>query len=101
MGVIADDATLVDVVGSAALVTLSDKGGVSLAINTLYLNPMPGGEDVLVEARLVKLGRDVGTVEVRLTRASSGDLVATGAGTAGLAAATAAAAIATRRSPAE
>jgi hypothetical protein len=36
-------ATLVDVVGSAALVTLSDRGGVSLAINTLYLNPMPGG----------------------------------------------------------
>jgi hypothetical protein len=35
-------ATLVDVVGSAALVTLSDKGGVSLAINTLYLNPMQG-----------------------------------------------------------
>jgi acyl-coenzyme A thioesterase PaaI-like protein len=35
-------ATLVDVVGSAALVTLSDRGGVSLAINTLYLNPMPG-----------------------------------------------------------
>jgi hypothetical protein len=35
-------ATLVDVVGSAALVTLSDRGGVSLAIHTLYLNPMPG-----------------------------------------------------------
>jgi acyl-coenzyme A thioesterase PaaI-like protein len=39
-------ATLIDVVGSAALVTLSDKGGVSLAINTLYLNPMPGEQHV-------------------------------------------------------
>lgn len=35
-------ATLVDVVGSVALVTQSNRGGVSLAINTLYLNPLPG-----------------------------------------------------------
>lgn len=35
-------ATLVDVVGSLALVTQSARSGVSLAINTLYLNPMPG-----------------------------------------------------------
>jgi hypothetical protein len=35
-------ATLVDVVGSLALITQSDRSGVSLAINTLYLNPMPG-----------------------------------------------------------
>lgn len=35
-------ATLVDVVGSLALVTQSNRSGVSLAINTLYLNPMPG-----------------------------------------------------------
>jgi hypothetical protein len=35
---------------------------------------------VVVEARLVKLGRDVGSIEVRLIRASSGELVATGEG---------------------
>ncbi|WIA42983.1 hypothetical protein OEZ86_009521 [Tetradesmus obliquus] len=87
-------ATLVDVVGSAALVTLSDKGGVSLAINTLYLNPMPGGGTVVVEAKLVKLGsggtvvveaklvklgRDVASIEVALRDDASGALVATGA----------------------
>lgn len=71
-------ATLVDVVGSAALVTLSDKGGVSLAINTLYLNPMPGGGTVVVEAKLVKLGRDVASIEVALRDDASGALVATG-----------------------
>jgi hypothetical protein len=35
---------------------------------------------VAVEARLVKLGRDVGSIEVTLTRASSRELVATGGG---------------------
>jgi acyl-coenzyme A thioesterase PaaI-like protein len=35
-------ASLVDVVGTAALITSSTRGGVSLAINVLYLSPMPG-----------------------------------------------------------
>lgn len=65
-------ATLVDVVGSAALVTVSNRGGVSLSINTIYLNPMPGGEDVHIDARVIKLGKDIATVEVILTRASTG-----------------------------
>eukprot|EP00775_Hariotina_reticulata_P008551 gene8551-8733_t len=71
-------ATLVDVVGSAALITSSIRGGVSLAINTLYLNPMPGDEEVEVDARIIKLGRDVGTTEVLLRRVRTGELVATG-----------------------
>jgi hypothetical protein len=49
-----------------------------LLLLILLLLLLPGGEDVCVEARLVKLGRDVATVEVRLSRPSSGQLVATG-----------------------
>lgn len=71
-------ATLVDVVGSLALITQSSRSGVSLAINTLYLNPMPGGEVVLVDARVIKLGRDVATIEVQLKHGGSGHLAATG-----------------------
>lgn len=44
-------ATLVDVVGTAALLTISPRGGVSLSINTNYLDPMPGGGVVLVDAK--------------------------------------------------
>lgn len=65
-------ATLVDVVGSAAIVTISDRGGVSLGINTLYLNPMPSGEDVLIDAHVIKMGKDIATVEVLLKRESTG-----------------------------
>ena len=45
-------ATLVDTVGSAALVTVSPKGGVSLNINVNYLNRMPAGGTVLIEAQV-------------------------------------------------
>jgi hypothetical protein len=37
-------ATLVDVIGSAAIVTLADRGGVSVSINTTYLSPAPIGQ---------------------------------------------------------
>ena len=45
-------ATLVDVVGSAALVTVSEKSGVSLNISVDYLRPGQAGDDVLVEAKV-------------------------------------------------
>ena len=45
-------ATLVDVVGSAALVTVSERTGVSLNISVDYLRPGKAGEDVLVDARV-------------------------------------------------
>jgi hypothetical protein len=37
-------ATLVDVIGSAAIITQADRGGVSLSISTHYLAPMPIGD---------------------------------------------------------
>lgn len=45
-------ATLVDVVGSAALVTQSEKSGVSLNMNIDYLRPGIAGEEVLVDAKV-------------------------------------------------
>jgi acyl-coenzyme A thioesterase PaaI-like protein len=45
-------ATLVDVLGTAALVTTSDSGGVSLALTTHYLRPAPTGSLVLVDAQV-------------------------------------------------
>lgn len=48
-------ATLVDTVGSAALVTMSLKSGVSLAINVNYISAMPGGEDAEIDARVIKV----------------------------------------------
>lgn len=45
-------ATLVDVVTSAALVTVSKRSGVSLSISVDYLSPGTGGEEVEVDARV-------------------------------------------------
>lgn len=41
-----------DVVGSAALVTVSERSGVSLNISVDYLRPGRAGEDVLVDAKV-------------------------------------------------
>jgi len=49
-------ATLVDVIGSAAIVTQADRGGVSLSINTNYLSPCPIGKVVEIEAVVAKVG---------------------------------------------
>ena len=45
-------ATIVDVVGSAALMTLSPKGGVSLYINTNYVSKLPLKGVALIEAQV-------------------------------------------------
>lgn len=48
-------ATLIDTVGSAALITVSTRSGVSLNISTTYLAAMPAGEDVEIDARVVRV----------------------------------------------
>ncbi|GBF98031.1 hypothetical protein Rsub_11142 [Raphidocelis subcapitata] len=69
-------ATLVDVIGSAAIATVSDRGGVSVAINTNYLSPTPIGEDLDIEATVVKRGKQMATAVVNLSVA--GEAVAQG-----------------------
>mmetsp|Transcript_18359 Transcript_18359/g.59761 ORF Transcript_18359/g.59761 Transcript_18359/m.59761 type:complete len:157 (+) Transcript_18359:2-472(+) len=71
-------ATLVDVVGSAALVTASSLSGVSVEISTSYIGPAKVGEEVLVEARLLKQGRSLAVIQVDLTVSGTGARVAQG-----------------------
>jgi uncharacterized protein (TIGR00369 family) len=75
---VAAAATLVDTIGSVALVTLTDTPGVSLSISVNYLSPMPGGEEVEVRAKVIKVGATIATIHVELYRRSTGTLVATG-----------------------
>ena len=49
-------ATIVDTVGTAALVTLSPRGGMSLNINVTYLGKTPAGGNLLIEAQVRLLG---------------------------------------------
>ena len=46
-------ATIVDVVGTGALLTMNSRGGVSLNINTNYLDAIHGGSVVLIEAEVL------------------------------------------------
>lgn len=71
-------ATLVDVVGTAALLTVSPRPGVSLAINTNYLEAMPGDGVVLLDAKVLRVGRSVAAITVDLRDEASGRLVAQG-----------------------
>ena len=48
-------ATLVDVVSTGALVTVSQRSGVSLNINVDYLNAVPCGQECFVEAKVMKV----------------------------------------------
>lgn len=41
-----------DVVGSAALVTQSERSGVSLHVSVEYLRPALSGDDVLIDAKV-------------------------------------------------
>lgn len=50
-------ATIVDVATTAALLTVSQEGGVSCDLNCSYLSAAADGEEVLVEARVLKVRR--------------------------------------------
>jgi acyl-coenzyme A thioesterase 13 len=73
-------ATLVDDVGTLAIVS-SDKQqrpGVTTDLNVSFLAPGRPGEQILVEATLLKLGRSLAFVSVELRREADGVLVAQG-----------------------
>jgi acyl-coenzyme A thioesterase 13 len=73
-------ATLVDVVSTAALVTQSDHPGVSVNIDVAYMSPGPAGEEVQVDATVVKVGANLAFMEVLITSAD-GKVVARGSHT--------------------
>jgi acyl-coenzyme A thioesterase 13 len=65
-------ATLVDVVGSIAIITADRHGrfGVSTDLNVTWLAPAPLGEWVQIEARVLKSGRTMSYVAVEIRRES-------------------------------
>lgn len=69
---------MVDVVSTIALVSVSQRSGVSLNINTDYLSPIPCGEEGRLEARVVKVGQTVATLSVDVWRVKTGQLAAQG-----------------------
>jgi acyl-coenzyme A thioesterase 13 len=71
-------ATLVDVVGTMALLSLDPtRPGVSIELNVSFVSAAKAGETVTVHGRTLKTGKMLGFTEVDLKRAD-GSLVATG-----------------------
>lgn len=57
-------ATLVDTVGTAALVTFSDSPAVSVHIGIEYFSPVARGDTAVVEATVLQNGKRLANVEV-------------------------------------
>jgi acyl-coenzyme A thioesterase 13 len=73
-------ATLVDVVGTFAIVTADKDGrpGVSTDLNVSYCGPAIPDEAIVVEARVLRAGKSFAFVSVEVTREGDGKLVAQG-----------------------
>lgn len=71
-------ATIVDTVGTAALLTKSKRSGVSLALSVDYLSPQPGLEECDIIAEVVKTGKTIATISVEVRQSSTHKLVALG-----------------------
>ncbi|CAN6553532.1 unnamed protein product [Malus baccata var. baccata] len=72
-------ATLVDLVGSAALLSSGALNvGVSVEINVSYLDSAYPGEDVEIESRTLRVGKSVGVVSVEFRKKKTGKLIAQG-----------------------
>lgn len=73
-------ATLVDVVGTLAIVTADrhSRPGVSTDLNVTWLAPAPLDDVVIVDARVLKVGRTLAFVTVDLRRESDETLLVQG-----------------------
>ena len=72
-------ATLVDVVGSMALLSKDPKrAGVSIELSVSYLSAAKAGEKVAVTAKALRVGKKLGFSSVELRLADTGKLIATG-----------------------
>ncbi|BFG28333.1 hypothetical protein CerSpe_146060 [Prunus speciosa] len=71
-------ATLVDLIGSAAILTVGTPTGVSVEINVSYLDSAYPGEEVEVEAKALRVGKAVGVVSVELRKKKTGKIIAQG-----------------------
>jgi acyl-coenzyme A thioesterase 13 len=71
-------ATLVDVLSTAALVTVSDSSGISLDLNVSYMTAAKDGDSVAIDARVLKVGKSTALLEAELRSVQTGALVAKG-----------------------
>ncbi|KAL3597186.1 hypothetical protein D5086_008823 [Populus alba] len=72
-------ATLVDLVGSAAIFTVGAPAtGVSVEINVSYLDAAFADEEIEIEARVLRVGKAVGVVSVELKKKKTGKIIAQG-----------------------
>jgi acyl-coenzyme A thioesterase 13 len=73
-------ATLIDDVGTLAIVSADRERrlGVTTDLNVSYFEPGQAGSPVIIEAKVLKLGRTLGSVMVELRREEDGALIAQG-----------------------
>ncbi|KAI7734936.1 hypothetical protein M8C21_021658 [Ambrosia artemisiifolia] len=73
-------AALVDVVGSAAILTVekATTTGVSVEINVSYMDAAYAGDDIEIEAKALRVGKAVAVVTVELRNKRTGKIVAQG-----------------------
>ncbi|XP_063611027.1 acyl-coenzyme A thioesterase 13-like [Penaeus indicus] len=75
-------ATLVDVVSTMALMT-TEKAvpGVSVNINVSYMKAATSGQEIVINAETLRVGRNLAFLSVDITNKESGALIATGSHT--------------------
>lgn len=72
-------ATLVDLVGSAAIFTVgAPSSGVSVEINVSYLDAAFAGEKIEIESKVLRVGKAVAVVSVEIRKKDTGKIVAQG-----------------------
>ncbi|GLT48969.1 hypothetical protein SLA2020_225560 [Shorea laevis] len=71
-------ATLVDLVGSAVILTLGLPPGVSVEINVSYLDAAYADEEIEIESKALRVGKAVAVVSVELRKKETGKIIAQG-----------------------
>ena len=71
-------ATLVDVIGTSAIFSVSPESGVSLHISVDYLSPAPAGKNVIIDSRVVRVGRTIAVANVIVSSEETGSVLAQG-----------------------
>ncbi|KMZ72612.1 Thioesterase family protein [Zostera marina] len=70
--------SLVDLIGSAALIAAGKPPGVSIEISASYLDAAFAGEEIEIEATVLRAGNSIGFVTVEIRQKKTGKLIAKG-----------------------